>query len=87
MTARNLGPPGNGAAPRSNDREGGEVEALGGGYDVSTLPPAPDKTPRPRCDVVGVYCEALWWLRRESRCHATSCCRHFWGDDQAVASW
>ena len=41
---------------------------------------------RPRCVVVGTYCEALGWLRREPACPASACCRHFWADAEAEAS-
>jgi hypothetical protein len=41
---------------------------------------------RPRCAVVGTYCEALHWLRREPACPSSVCCRSYWADAEAVAS-
>jgi hypothetical protein len=40
----------------------------------------------PRCAVVGVYCEALWWLRRELPSRAALCCRGYWADVEGEAS-
>jgi hypothetical protein len=40
---------------------------------------------RPRCRVVGVYCEALYWLQREPLSRATACCRHYWADVEAAS--
>jgi hypothetical protein len=41
---------------------------------------------RPPCVVVGVYCEALWWLRREPPSRAALCCRGYWADVEGEAS-
>jgi hypothetical protein len=41
---------------------------------------------RPRCGVVGGYCEALGWLRREPSCPAAVCCRSYWADAEGMAS-
>jgi hypothetical protein len=41
---------------------------------------------RPHCRVVGAYCEALYWLRREPLSRATTCCRHYWADAKREAS-
>jgi excisionase family DNA binding protein len=38
---------------------------------------------RPRCTVVGAYCEALHWLWREPASRATWCCRSYWADVEA----
>lgn len=40
---------------------------------------------RPRCRVVGAYCEALHWLQREPYGPAAVCCRHYWGDIEAAS--
>ena len=81
MTARAGAPPGKRTGPRGQGA--GTVEQGRANGLTVTLADTRDMADRPRCDVVGVYCEALWWLRREPRCHATACCRHFWGDDEA----
>jgi hypothetical protein len=76
MTHKGTGPAGVG--------DGAEKQTTGrGAAGASTLLRTPDETDRPRCAVVGVYCEALGWLRREPQ-PAAVCCRSYWAE--AVAS-
>jgi hypothetical protein len=86
MTARTSAPPGKRNGPGVGRPESVEQdEALAGGkVRVSTLPPPADD--RPRCAVVGVYCEALWWLRREPPGRTALCCRGYWHDAEGWAS-
>jgi hypothetical protein len=64
--------------PRRPDR-GPDEQTGRGATSLLTIPNASDETDRPRCAVVGVYCEALGWLRREPQ-PASVCCRHYWAE-------
>ena len=50
----------------------------------SSVPDTPATTlDRPRCAVVGVYCESLGWLQREPAFPASVCRRSYWADVEA----
>jgi hypothetical protein len=74
------GPPGKDAAPVVSG--GGDVERLGGGYDVATLDHPPGI---PRCEAASILCQVLGWLEREAAGRVRLCCRHFL-DDEAVSA-
>ena len=57
-----------------------------GGQDVDlSVGDGADAGTRPRCGVVGIYCESLGWLARELRSRATACCRSYWADDEVAS--
>jgi len=85
MTARAGAPPRKRTGPRglgAGTVEQGRANGLG----VTVPAGSVTTTDRPRCAVVGVYCEALWWLAREPYRRGTPCCRAYWADAEAVAS-
>ena len=66
---------------RNPPRGSGGISVTAGQVVTASLDrPADETRERPYCRVVRAYCEALGWLRREPRCPATVCCRHYWGD-------
>lgn len=76
------GPPGRRSRPITQPAGSNVVVTT---TDIDIVDDHTERDERPHCRVVGHYCEALGWLRREPTCPSSVCCRHFWADAEAVA--